>query len=144
MRVGLEVESVDDLGADLAGDLVVGRVLSFADEPQSNGKTIRWCSVDVGEPTSRAASSAVRTTSTSATPSSWRCPASVLPGGFAIAARKTYGHVSDGMICSVRELGLGDEHTGILVLTDEDLGGARPGTTRGRCSGCRTRCSTSP
>ena len=40
----------------------------------------------------------------------------MLPGGFAIAARTTYDHVSDGMICSVRELGIGDEHDGILVL----------------------------
>ena len=40
----------------------------------------------------------------------------MLPGGFEIAARKTYGHVSDGMICSEDELGLGHDHSGIIVL----------------------------
>ncbi len=48
IRAGLEVETVDHVGADVTGPVVIGRVLEFVEEPQKNGKTIRWCQVDVG------------------------------------------------------------------------------------------------
>ncbi|MFM9920359.1 phenylalanine--tRNA ligase subunit beta [Lacisediminihabitans sp. H27-G8] len=118
VSVGFEEETIHDFG--LSGPIVVGKVLEFTPEPQSNGKTINWCQVDVGE----------------AEPRGIVCgahnfivgdkvvvslPGAILPGPFPIAARKTYGHVSDGMIASARELGLGEEHDGILRLASLGL-----------------------
>src|SRR5690606_5385810 len=96
--------------------------------PQSNGKTIRWCQVDVGADHGGVrgivcgAHNFVRDDLVVVT-----LPGAVLPGPFPIAARKTYGHVSDGMIASARELGLGDEHDGILRLAELGIE-AKPGT----------------
>ncbi|MBN9178254.1 MAG: phenylalanine--tRNA ligase subunit beta [Microbacterium sp.] len=126
VSVGFEEEEA--LGFAVTGPVVVGEVLSFEAEPQSNGKTIRWCQVDVGE-----AHGGVRGIVCGA--SNFfvgdkvvvSLPGAVLPGPFPIAARKTYGHVSDGMIASARELGLGDEHGGILRLAELGLDPA-PGT----------------
>ncbi|MFZ5870210.1 MAG: phenylalanine--tRNA ligase subunit beta, partial [Actinomycetota bacterium] len=121
VRVGLEEEGLH--GGDVTGPLVVGRVLEFADEPQKNGKTIRWCSVDVGEGSPRGiVCGAHNFEAGDLVPVA--LPGTVLPGGFAITARKTYGHVSDGMICSAKELGLGDDHAGIVVLREYGLDAA--------------------
>ncbi|MGC4939095.1 phenylalanine--tRNA ligase subunit beta [Kribbella sp. DT2] len=122
IRAGLEVETVVE--SDLTGPLVVGKVLTFEPEPQKNGKTIRWCSLDIGKDEPQwvvcgASNFEVGDLVVVV------LPGAVLPGGFAIAARKTYGHVSAGMICSSAELGLGDDGThGIVVLKP---GEATPG-----------------
>ncbi len=118
VRVGLEVERVDSAADAMSGPIVLGTVLSFADEPQRNGKTIRWCSVDAGEREPRGIVCGAHNFAEGDLVVV-ALPGAVLPGDFAISARKTYGHVSDGMICSVRELGIGDEHTGILVLAPD-------------------------
>ncbi|WP_299037399.1 phenylalanine--tRNA ligase subunit beta [uncultured Pseudokineococcus sp.] len=127
VRVGLEEEGIS--GGDVAGPVVVGRVLTAEPEPQKNGKTIRWCSVDVGEAEPRGIVCGAHNFGVGDLVVV-SLPGAVLPGGFAIAARKTYGHVSDGMICSSAELGLGQDADGIIVLP-ELLGaaaeGARPG-----------------
>ncbi len=123
---GLEVEEIHR--PEVAGPLVVGRVLTAVEEPQRNGKTIRWCSVDVGQDEPRGIVCGAPNAETGALVVV-SLPGAVLPGGFAIAARKTYGHVSDGMICSSRELGLGTDHDGILRLdAAEATAGLAPGT----------------
>lgn len=124
--VGLEVETVEQLGADLKGPLVVGQVLTI-EELEGFKKPIRFCTVDVG------------TANGTGEPQEIVCgarnfqvgdkvvvvlPGAELPGGFAIAARKTYGKTSHGMICSTDELGMGDDGThGIIVLPPEHEAG---------------------
>lgn len=114
MRLGLEVERVEEIGAGLTGPLVVGQVAGF-EELAGQKKPIRWCQVDVGEERPRGIICGATNFATGDRVVV-ALPGAVLPGGFAITARRTYGYVSDGMICSARELGLGDDHTGILVL----------------------------
>ncbi|MEV0036018.1 phenylalanine--tRNA ligase subunit beta [Streptomyces sp. NPDC056909] len=127
VSAGLEVETVEQLGAGLKGPLVVGKVLTI-EELEGFKKPIRFCTVDVG------------TANGTGEPQEIVCgarnfsvgdkvvvvlPGAVLPGDFAIAARKTYGKTSHGMICSGDELGMGDDGSGgIIVLPDEH----EPGT----------------
>ncbi len=122
VSAGLEVERVEQLGAGLKGPLVVGKVLTI-EELTEFKKPIRFCTVDVG------------TANGTGEPQEIVCgarnfavgdkvvvvlPGAVLPGDFAIAARKTYGKTSHGMICSGDELGMGDDGSnGIIVLPPE-------------------------
>ena len=117
VSVGFEEEDVHRF--ELSGPIVVGEVLEFVEEPQKNGKTIRWCQVDVGDGVRGIVCGAGNFFAGDKVVVT--LPGSVLPGPFPIAARKTYGHVSDGMIASAKELGLGEEHDGILRLAELEL-----------------------
>jgi len=122
VKIGLEEEGVHRF--DVTGPLVVGEVLEFTPELQSNGKTIRWCQVRVALSGKTALDGGADVRGIVCGASNFAVgdkvvvclPGAVLPGGFAIAARSTYGHTSDGMLASGRELGLNDNHEGILVL----------------------------
>lgn len=121
IRIGHEVEEVVALGP-VTGPLTVGRVTAI-EELTGFKKPIRACRVDVGAGEDReivcgATNFAVDDLVVAA------LPGTTLPGDFTIAARKTYGRTSDGMICSAAELGLGVDHSGILVLPP---GTAEPG-----------------
>ncbi|MGY1849544.1 phenylalanine--tRNA ligase subunit beta [Blastococcus sp. SYSU DS1021] len=122
VRLGFEVEDVVRPPVT-TGPLVVGRVLEI-EELTGFKKPIRYCQVAVGESEPRGIVCGARNFAVGDLVVA-ALPGAVLPGDFAIAARKTYDHVSDGMICSVRELGIGEDHAGILVLGQE---GYEPGT----------------
>ena len=128
---GLEVESVEQVGHE-AGGIVVGEVTGI-EELTGFRKPVRYCRVATGPggaPGSGEARGsgeysvicgAVNFTVGDRVPLA--LPGSVLPGGVEIGARQAYGRTSEGMICSAAELGIGDDHSGILVLApDAPLG----------------------
>ena len=120
--LGLKLEAIERPGHDITGPLVIGRVLTMEAEPQKNGKTINWCTVDVGDANGTGEPQGIVCGAHNFAPGDLVVvvlPGGVLPGGFEISARKTYGHVSAGMICSTKELGLGEDHAGILVLPSD-------------------------
>lgn len=148
VHLGIEVEQVSSL-AHVSGPLVIGRVAQIEDL-SGFSKPVRYCRVEVGNPdagddaasslpTASGEDDVDRMASVPTATNGIICgatnfsegdlvvvalPGTVLPGDFEISARETYGRLSEGMICSERELGLGDEHGGILVLPP---GTAAPG-----------------
>ncbi|OBF35575.1 phenylalanine--tRNA ligase subunit beta [Mycobacterium sp. ACS1612] len=122
IRIGHEVEEVIPVGP-VTGPLTVGRVVEI-EELTEFKKPIRAVKVDVGEPEHRDIVCGA-TNFADGDLVAVALPGTVLPGDFRIAARKTYGRTSDGMICSTAELNLGTDHSGILVLP---RGTAEPGT----------------
>ena len=124
VKVGLEEEGIH--GGDITGPLVVGRVISKEPEQQKNGKTINWCQVDVGDANGSGEPQGIVCGAHNFDAGDWVVcvlPGAVLPGGFAISARKTYGHVSAGMICAADELGLPDDGSGGIIRLTERVPG---------------------
>ncbi len=117
--LGAPVDSVTPLHAELK-DVVIGLVEEV--RPHPNADRLRLCVVNAG----------------GARPFNVVCGApnveagrkypfapvgSSLPGGITLEQRKIRGEVSEGMLCSTRELGLGDDHEGIMTLdTDAEPG----------------------
>ena len=116
IRVGFEVEEIITQGADLTGPLKFGKVLSI-EEITEFKKPIRYVGLDCGEAETRY----VICGATNFVVGDIVCvaiPGAVLPGNFAISARETYGKTSNGMICSGRELGISEDHAGIMTFAE--------------------------
>lgn len=113
---GLEIEAVSDLGAE-SGRVVVGKILTR--NPHPNAENLSLCTVNTG----------------GAEPLHIVCGASNmqpgdlvpvaiegarLPGGLVIKKSKIRGETSMGMMCSGRELGFGEDHSGLLLLPRDE------------------------
>ncbi|HEX4655012.1 MAG TPA: phenylalanine--tRNA ligase subunit beta [Mycobacteriales bacterium] len=130
-NAGLKVERVDVTGADI-DNVVVARVLTI-EELTEFKKPIRWVSLTDGKDERHVICGAANFAVGDLV--AYARPPAMLPGGFRVDRRTAYGRESDGMICSARELGIGDDHTGIVVLrahNDTVLGdGDDPGLALG-------------
>jgi phenylalanyl-tRNA synthetase beta chain len=116
------VDEVVRLREDLA-DVVIGRVVEAAPHPDSDHLWVTR--VDAGLPNGELLDVVCGAPNVRAGASYPFAPAgSTLPGGLKLEKRKIRGAVSNGMLCSARELGLGQDHEGILELQTS----ARPGT----------------
>src|SRR5690242_14406992 len=115
------VEAVEPLHADLDG-VLVGRVLEVKRHP--NADRLSLCLVDAGGAGGplEVVCGAPNVTAGKTYP--FAPVGAVLPGGLKLDRRKIRGVESNGMLCSAKELGLGDDHAGILELATD----AAPGT----------------
>ena len=116
--LGMVVEGVERIGAGLS-DVVVARVLDVRSHPKAD--RVRITEVDAG-------SGALQVVCGAPNVAAGQLVAlapvgAVLPGDFEIGRRKVRGEWSEGMICSAKELGLGEDADGIMVLDgDHQLG----------------------
>ncbi|MCQ4620324.1 phenylalanine--tRNA ligase subunit beta [Corynebacterium sp. CCUG 71335] len=125
VRVGFETEGFEPL-PETTGPLVVGRVKEI-EELTEFKKPIRYCQVDVGRANGTGELQGIICGARNFKEGDLvvvSLPGAVLPGGFEIAARETYGHISNGMMASEAELGFTAKSDGIIVLEE---GAGTPG-----------------
>ena len=114
---GAPVDDITSPGDELR-DIIIGRVIRAQQHP--NADRLRICEVDNGTETIQIVCGAPVVKDGAFYP---LAPVgAVLPGDFKIKKSKIRGEVSQGMLCSARELGLGDDHDGIPLRLSERVG----------------------
>src|ERR1700689_3549101 len=126
-QAGLEVEAVEQVGHDVRG-VITAQVITI-EELSGFKKPIRYCRVATADdeltkdPETLTGVICGATNFTEGDRVAFAMVGATLPGGFEITAASKYGRVSEGMICAVDELGIGEDHSGILILPpDTPLG----------------------
>lgn len=110
--VGLACESVDRVGATVAG-VITARVVKTERHPDA--AKVHRVFLDIGDGTEHHVwCGAFNMQAGDVIP--WATPGTAMPDGRLIETKPIVGIPSEGMCCSARELGLGDDHSGILIL----------------------------
>jgi len=109
---GVEVEGIEERGVT-TDKVVVAQIESFVQHP--NADKLSVCQVDDGSGTTRQIVCGAKNFK-AGDKVPLALPGAVLPGGFAIKEGKLRGVDSMGMMCSGKELGLGDDHSGLLIM----------------------------
>jgi phenylalanyl-tRNA synthetase beta chain len=118
---GLEIEDVLRTGPDLSA-IRIGYVIERRQHP--NADRLSVCTVDLGEAAPATIVCGAPNVATGQKVAV-AVPGVTLPDGTKLKKSKIRGEVSEGMICSARELGLGEDHSGILVLDPAATVGAK-------------------
>jgi phenylalanyl-tRNA synthetase beta chain len=117
--VGLEVDAVREVGPSFS-NVVVAKILAI--RPHPNADKLHLCDVTTGEETLPIVCGASNIHEGDIVPLAK--VGATIPGGYTIKRSKLRGEVSDGMLCSEEELGIGEDTTGIMILShDLPLGG---------------------
>ena len=117
--LGLEIESVEKIGEDIQ-NVVVGQIVSL--EPHPDADKLVVCKTDVGDGEPMQIVCGAKNMKVGDKVPTAKVGGS-LPGGFEIGRRKMRGVESAGMMCSARELGLGEDHSGLMILpADMEIG----------------------
>jgi phenylalanyl-tRNA synthetase beta chain len=113
-NLGLEVEEIEAPGAEIGG-VVVAKIVDVLEHP--NADKLRLADVDTGNGIVRVVCGAPNIKPGMVVPLA--TVGATLPGGIVLKRSRIRGELSDGMLCSARELGLGDDHAGILAIDDD-------------------------
>ncbi|HAT1181737.1 phenylalanine--tRNA ligase subunit beta [Corynebacterium striatum] len=120
VRVGFETEGYENL-PETTGPLVIGKVEEIEELTQFK-KPIRYCQVNVGDANGTGELQGIICGARNFSLGDHvvvALPGAELPGGFKIAARETYDHISNGMLCSAAELGFAEKSDGIITFGEE-------------------------
>src|SRR4051812_823443 len=122
---GIELERIDRVGVGALDGFVIGRVITAEQHP--NADRLRVCTVDdgSGSPEPRTIVCGAPNVAAGQTVA-LALPGAVMPDGTELGAAKLRGVESSGMILAEDEVGVGEDHDGIMVLGEN--GGPAPGT----------------